>query len=155
MGIELLIGAAVAAVSVVTGVKQLKEAKKATAARVEANNVQAAQTKNEASDSRRKAVREARVRRAMILQASENAGLGQGGSGTAGAIGAVNTNLGSANSSAMGQGAAAAGINRLNNQAANYDFKAQQWGAFGNIFATAAGAFQQGMGGKSGFSYQG
>lgn len=155
MGIELLIGAAIAAVSVVTGVKQLKEAKKATAARQEANNVQAAQTKNEANDSRRKAVREARVRRAMILQASENAGLGQGGSGTQGSIGVVNTNLGSANSASMGQSAAATGINTLNNKAAGYDFKAQQWGAFGNIFATAAGAFQQGVSGKSGFQYGG
>lgn len=141
MGIELLIGAVTAAVSVVSGIGQMKAAKAANKERKEANNVANANQKNEAAASRRKAVREARVRRAMILQQSENAGLGTGGSGTQGAIGVVGTNLGSANSQAQGQTVAAEGINRRNQRAADYDFKAAQWGAFGNIFSSAISAF--------------
>lgn len=154
MGVELLIGAAVAAASVVTGIGQLNAAKKASRARNEANNVANAQQANEAADSRRKAVREARIRRAQILQSSENAGLGTQGSGTQGAVSVVNTNLGSANSAASGQSAAATGINRLNQKAADYDFQAAKWGAFGNIFSSALGAFQNtgGQSGKSIFS---
>lgn len=145
MGIELLIGAVTAAVSVVTGMKQMSAAKSAARERKEANNIATANQKNEANASRRKAVREARVRRAMILQQSENAGLGTGGSGTQGAIGVVNTNLGSANSAAAGQTVAVQGINRRNQKAADYDFKAAQWGAFGDIFSSTLGAFQQGL----------
>lgn len=142
MGIELVLGAVAAAASVVTGVMQLNEAKKASKARKEANNIQNAQQKNDAADQRRKAIREARVRRAMIVQQSENAGLGIQGSGTQGAVGVVGTNLGSNIAQASGQTLAIEGINRNNQKAADHDFKAQQWGAFGNIFATALGSFQ-------------
>lgn len=142
MGIELVIGAVAAAASVVTGVMSLKNAKKASAERREANNIQAAQQKNDSVEQRRKAVREARVRRALILQQSENAGLGQSGSGTIGASGVINTNLGGNVAQASGQTLAINGINKRNQNAANYDFKAQQWGAFGNIFSSAIGAFQ-------------
>jgi hypothetical protein len=81
----------------------------------------------------------------MILQQSENAGLGTGGSGTQGAIGVVGTNLGSANSAAAGQTVAIQGINRRQQKAADYDFKAAQWGAFGDIFSSALGSFSQGL----------
>jgi hypothetical protein len=145
MGIELIIGAVSAAVGVVAGVAQMSAAKKAAKERKEANNVATANQQNEATNSRRKAVREARVRRAMILQQSENAGLGTGGSGTQGAIGVVNTNLGSINSAAAGQTVAIQGINRRNQKAADYDFKAAQWGAFGDIFSGALNSFQAGM----------
>lgn len=142
MGIELVIGAVAAAASVVTGVMQLKNAKKATAERREANNVQVAQQKNDSVETRRKAVREARVRRALILQQSENAGLGQSGSGTVGSMGVIGTNLSGNVAQASGQSLAIQGINRRNQKASDYDFKAAQWGAFGNIFSSALGAFQ-------------
>lgn len=141
MGVELVIGAVAAAASVISGVMQMNLAKKAAGQRKEANKVQNAQQKNDSMDQRRKAIREARVRRAMIMQQSANAGLG-GGSGEAGAVGAVNTNLGSNIGQASGQTLAIEGINKRNQAAADYDFKAQQWGAFGNIFATALGSFQ-------------
>lgn len=142
MGLEVVIGAVVAATSVVTGVMQLGMAKKAAAERRESNAISNAQQKNESTAGRRRAIREARVRRAMILQQSENAGLGIQGSGTRGATAVVGTNLGSAISSASGQTKAAEGINLRNQAAADYEFRGAQIGAFGNIFASALGGFQ-------------
>ena len=142
MGIALIIGAVAAAASVATGFMQMSAAKKANAERREANNIQTAQQKNEGVESRRKAVREARVRRAMIMQGSVNAGLGTSGSGTLGAAGAITSNLGGAAAFASGQTKAIEGINARNQRAADYAYKAARIGAFGNIFQSALGAFQ-------------
>lgn len=143
MGIEVIIGVVAAAASVATGVASYSAAKKASRERREANDIASANQKNEAAASRRKSAREARIRRAMILQQSENAGLGIGGSGTQGAIGVVNTNFGSNVGQAQQQSVAAQGINYRNQRAADYDFKSAQWGAFGNVFNSALGGFQR------------
>lgn len=142
MGIEVVIGAVAAAASVASGVMSMSNAKKAADERKEANAIASAEQKNQAANSRRKAAREARIRRAMILQQSENAGLGTQGSGTQGAIGVVNTNFGSNAAMASQTGLANQGINRRSQAAADYDFRAQQWGAFGNIFSGAISQFQ-------------
>jgi hypothetical protein len=142
MGIEVIIGAVVAAASVATGVMSYSAARKASRERKEANDIASANQKNEAAASRRKAAREARIRRAMILQQSENAGLGIGGSGTQGAVGVVGTNLSSNVAQSQQQSLAAQGINTRNQRAADYDFKAAQWGAFGDMFKSALGGFQ-------------
>lgn len=141
MGVELIIGAVAAAASVVTGIKSLGAAKAATNERKEANKIANAQAQNDNSNARRKAVREARVRRAQIIQQSENAGLGTQGSGTQGALGVINTNVGSNVSTASGQTTSIQGINKRNERAADYDFKSAQWSAYGNIFNSALGAF--------------
>lgn len=141
MGIEVAIGAAIAAASVATGVMQYSQAKKASRERKEANAISTASQQNEAAASRRKAVREARIRRAMILQSSENSGVAES-SGALGATGVVGTNLGSQNSQAMGQTKAITGINAANQRAADYDFKGARIGAFGDIFTSGLGAFQ-------------
>jgi hypothetical protein len=144
MGIEVIIGAVAAAASVATGVASYSAARKASKERKEANEIASANQKNEAAASRRKAAREARIRRAMILQQSENAGLGIGGSGTQGAIGVVGTNFASNAAQSQQQSVAAQGINRRNQRAADYDFKSAQWGAFGNMFNSALSGFQGG-----------
>jgi hypothetical protein len=141
---EIVIGAISAAVSLVTGIMSYNAAQDANKARKEANDISSAQSKNESVDSRRKAVREERVRRAMIMQGSVNSGVGTSGSGPQGAMGALGTNLGSVNSTASGQTTAIQGINRKNQDAANYDFESSAWGAFGNIFSNAIGAFSSG-----------
>lgn len=145
MGFELIIGAVSAAASIATGVASYASARAASKERKEANNIASANQKNEAAASRRQAAREARIRRASILQQSENAGLGTGGSGTQGAIGVVGTNLGSRVGLSMQQSRAAEGINTRNQRAANYDFKAGAWGSIGNIFSSALGSFQTGQ----------
>lgn len=146
MGIEVAIGAAIAATSVVTGVMQYSAAKKASSERKEANDIASAQQKNESAESRRRAIREARVRRAMILQQSETSGASES-SGALGAIGVVGTNLGSRNAFAAGQTRAIEGINRHNQRAADYDFRSQMWGTIGSTITGALGAFQTPQGG--------
>ena len=141
MGIEVAIGAAIAAASVATGVMQLSSAKKANKQRQEANAISTASAQSEAAASRRKAVREARIRRAMIVQSSENTGTADS-SGSLGAQAVIGTNLGSQNAQAAGQTRAITGINRANQRAANLDFKGAQVGAFGSMFTSALGAFQ-------------
>lgn len=141
MGVELIIGAVAAAASVVTGVKSMSAAKKAADERKEANKVANAQAQVDSANARRKAAREARVRRAQILQQSENAGLGTQGSGTVGATGVVTTNLGSNIGAASGQTNSINAINKRNQAASDYDFKSAQWSAYGNIFNSALGAF--------------
>jgi hypothetical protein len=141
VGLEVAIGAAIAATSVVTGVMQYGQAKKADAARKEANEISSAQAKNDNAASRRKAIREARLRRAQIMQSAENTGVGNG-SGEAGALGVIGTNLGSNVATASGQTKAITGINAANQKAANYEFKGAQAGAFGNIFSSALTGFQ-------------
>lgn len=141
MGFELLIGALVAATSVVTGVMQYSQAKKAAKERKEANNIANANAKNEQEASRRKAVREARVRRAMVLQSSENSGA-SGSSGSFGAVGVIGTNLGSNNAQAQGATVATIGINNRNQKAADYEYKGQLYGTLGNAFANTLTAFQ-------------
>lgn len=142
MGVELIIGAVAAAASVVTGIGSMTQARKASKEREEASKIASAQAKNDSAESRRKAIREARVRRAQIIQQSENSGLGTSGSGTMGATGAVSTNLNSNIASSSGKTMAIEGINARNQAASNYDFKAGQISAFGNIFNSALGAFQ-------------
>lgn len=141
MGIEVAIGAAIAAASVATGVAQYSSAKKATRERREANAISSAQQQNEAAASRRKAVREARIRRAMVLQSSETTGVAES-SGALGAQGVIGTNLGSQNAQAMGQTRAIQGINARQQRAADYEFRGAQIGAFGDIFTSGLGAFQ-------------
>lgn len=142
MGIEVVIGAVIAATSVVTGVMQYSQARSARRERTEANNIANAQQKNEGAASRRRAIREARVRQAMIMQQSENAGLGQQGSGTLGARSVVGTNLGSQNAFAQSKSLAIDGINTRNQNAANYEFRGEAIGAFGDMFSRAVGALQ-------------
>lgn len=144
MGVELLIGAAVAAASVATGLKQMKASKAANRERKEANEIANAQQKNEAAASTRQAIREARIRRAMIMQQSENTGVADS-SGAIGAVGVVGTNLGINAANANAKTTAVTAINNRNQKAADYDYKAARWGAFGNIFAQAGGALQQGL----------
>ena len=141
MGIEVAIGAAIAAASVATGVMQLGQAKKASRERKEANAISSAQQQNEAAASRRKAVREARIRRAMVLNQAEQTGTAES-SGALGATGVIGTNLASQSAQAAGQTRAIQGINAANQRAANYDYKAARIGAFGDIFTSGLGAFQ-------------
>lgn len=141
MGVELIIGAVAAAASVVTGVMSLGSAKAAARQRKEANNIANAQAKNDQAAATRRAVREARVRRAQIVQQSENSGATDS-SGALGAVGVVGTNLGSNIASSSGKTLAIQGINARNQAAADYDFQSQAYSSIGSIFSTALGSFQ-------------
>jgi len=133
MGIDpASLGLIVSAVSGVYGVSQNIAARKDQKA---IKREQAAANKGQELEERRKQIREERVKRARILQASENTGT-SGSSGEAGAIGNLSTNLGSnlgSNLSAVERGGT---ISDLSQSAANHQGNAQLAGAVGSLANT-------------------
>lgn len=183
MGVAALVVMAVAAVASTAMSYQASQAQQKAAnnsmalqqksleAQTEANNVSAANAKNQEIADRRRIIRSARVRQASILQSAENSG-DTNSSGALGAFGAVDTNLGSSLAQSSSNSLAAQGISTLNNTAASYNMqasnaqtmgsiKASQFNAFSNIFSSigsfAGTAAQYGnkMGGSNFESYTG
>lgn len=142
MGIEVIIGAVAAAASVVTGVLSYTAAAKAAGQQKQSNAISNANQQNMAADSRRQAIRDARIRTASIMQQSENSGVAQS-SGSLGAQSVIGTNLGINNSTALQQTTATNGINYRQQQAANYNFQSSMWGDFGNIFSSSLNQFRK------------
>lgn len=142
MGIELAIsGAALAlgaistAVNVGAAASASADRAKAFAAQTEANNVAVAQQTNNAAYDRRARIREERVRMASMEQGAENSGTG-GSSAEAGALGSLRSNFDALGSQSFGQTKANTGINRLNQDAANYDENAKNTLAWNDVFQT-------------------
>lgn len=144
MGIEVLVGVALAAASAVSGFvtasAQAGAAKKAAAARKEATEVQTAQQRIQDRESRRQAIREERIRKAQILQQSETGGVTDS-SGALGATGALGTNLGRAVGFQRSQERAAIGIGQANQRAIGADLKGQLAGARGALFQNVITGF--------------
>lgn len=152
MGLAI-IGAVVAVVGTVNSVIQQQEAKKnAGRAADEQRKTQmeqrAAQARQQAEE-KRKMVREERVRRAKILQSSENTGV-SGSSGETGALGSLSTQLSTNIGSNLGAKQNGENISRFSQNAADFGTaanfnmqEANQWNqaaAFGgNIFDAAGG----------------
>lgn len=107
-----------AAVSYKSQQAQKEAAKKAQRKEEEAKKVSQAEQVVQQREKTREQIREERVRRAQILQSSENTGTG-GSSGSAGSTGALNTALGANLSSMTRQGKAANVITNLQQGAAN------------------------------------
>lgn len=82
-----------AAATVYSGQQQAKATKKAAAAQREATAAQGRASSVEAQRARIQQVREARIRRAQVLSAGTNAGLGTGTSGIGGAVGSISTQM--------------------------------------------------------------
>ena len=156
MGMEI-VGYVIMAAGAINSAMEQQEAKKNAANSADeqrkARQEQKASQAQQAAEEKRKMVREERVRRAKILQASENTGVADS-SGEAGALGSLATqfssNTGSNNSSAR-QGQM---IGNYNQAAADFSSAAQgnmqqaaQWQQLssiggdiaknGNIFSTA------------------
>lgn len=120
MAVAAVVLAATAVVSAGLQIQSARAQKKASAriadaqrrqaeAQAEANNISTAQAQNQQAAERRRAAREERIRRAQIVQGSENAGVG-GSSGALGAQGVVGTNLGDVIAQSRAGSAAATGI---------------------------------------------
>ena len=84
----------------------------------------------------RQQIREERVRKAQILQASQNSGV-TGSSGAIGAVGAMQTQLGTNLANASRAQQSAQGITNLNQQAANFLTSANQTQAVGGFVSSA------------------
>lgn len=133
MGIEIILGAAALAVGLVSTAASTSAANKAAAAQKESQNIQLGQSQVQARENRRQLLREERIRRARIMQGSNNAG-GSGSSGEAGALGAITTNVDSQVAASRGESKANTGINLFNQRAQDYQNQAQQALAWGEVF---------------------
>lgn len=143
MGVELaLIGLSVA-VGAVGTVATINASNQAAKAQKEARNIQTAQQKTEAANSRRQAIREDRIRRARILAAAENTGTGAS-SGSVGAVGALDTNLSGLLGASLGESKANAGISKQLQKSANAEQFASNVGAITNLLQSGIDSFGQG-----------
>lgn len=141
MGIELIIGGLSAVVGAIGTVMQANAASNAAAAQREAGAIQSAQQKTAGAESRRQRIREQRIRRAQILASSENIGA-SGSSGELGAIGALSTNLSGLIGNSLGESKANTGVNRQNQNVANFTSQANTIGAWTNTIQQGIGGFQ-------------
>ena len=112
MGIEVAIAAVGLAVGVGGAVQQRKQAKAGLALQEEQIATQAAGEQVQLRDSRRQQLREERVRKAQILQAAENTGVG-GSSGEATAISNLASRVAGNFATQTGQGEVANRITEL------------------------------------------
>jgi hypothetical protein len=130
--IVIAVAAVVAAVgSIVSIQQQRKQAKKAQEfrerqfkAEQEARETDTARSKNQQAIERRRARREARIKRARIISQSELAGVG-GSSGELGSTGVIRTNLGAVLANSAASNKAIEAINAKRNQAAGFAIAAQ------------------------------
>jgi len=140
MGLELVLGGLSAIVGVFGAIGQANAAAQAAAAQREANAIQGAQQKTAGVESRRQKVREARVRRAQIIAASENAGT-TSSSGQVGAVGALSTNLAGLVGSSLGETKANEGVNKFTQASADATASGNAIGAWTNVIQAGIGGF--------------
>lgn len=145
MGIDpisiALIGVAISAVSagvgIVGNIAAANSSASAAAAQKNANAVTNAQAQVNQINSRRQAVREDRIRRAKILQASTNTGTNNS-SGALGAVGDLTTNLADSNASSLG-------ITNSNNAINSYNQQAQDFQSQAQFISGITGGIQNGL----------
>ena len=149
-----IIGGTVAVAGTVNADKARKEAAESgRKAEAEGKKIQAEGKANNAAQAaaeRRSQIREERVRRARIMQSSENTGV-DSSSGEAGALGSLATGLGSNIGSNLGRIASANRVSEYNQNIATFQgdaqnslFKAQKYdsmASLGSSIFSAAGGF--------------
>lgn len=143
--VTTIVAAAALAVAAGSAYTQAQEAKSAASDRKKAGKIQQAENQASSNESRRQQIREERVRRASILQSSQNTGV-SASSGQLGSISALGSQVGGNVSNISRQETSAGAITNLNQSAANADFRgnqAAQIGSFaGTVFSlTAPAAF--------------
>ena len=146
MGTEVIIAAASLAVTAYSANEQQKAAEEAKSERqkayneqVKAQSEQKAMNAAQAAQEQRNQIREERIKRARIIQASENTGVGIS-SGVSGGTGSLSTQLGAGLGFNTGQVNKAAAISDNNQTAAgflssaeNKIMQANQWGQIGSL----------------------
>lgn len=136
----MAVGAAIAAVVVTaaSAYQQSRAAKAAASERKEAGRVAQAEQAAQQNANRRQQVREERVRRAAVLQSSQNTGVSQS-SGELGATSALGSLIGGNLAGMRRQENSSAAIGNLNQSAANFDLKGAQWQGIGQISSSVFG----------------
>jgi hypothetical protein len=137
----MAVGAAIAAVVVTaaSAYQQNRQAKAAAKDRKEAAQVSQAEQAAQQNQSRRAQIREERVRRAQVLQSSQNTGVSQS-SGELGATSALGTLIGGNLAGMQRQQNSAGAIGGLTQSAADADMKGATWGAIGQVSGSIFGA---------------
>lgn len=129
MGVIELVGLAVSAA---TGIAQAAQARKAAKAQREASEISAAGQAVQDRVARRRALRETRIRRAIIENSAAQSGA-LGSSGVIGATSALESNTGASIANQESQRLTSVAIGRQNQIAAQAESKFDQIGAFGKI----------------------
>ena len=120
------------AVTAATTIAQQSQARKAARAQREANAISSAGQQIEDRMARRRALREARVRRAIIQNSAAQNGA-QGSSGESGALSALGSNLGASFANQTTQANVSQGISAANQKSADAQNAFDQIGAFGKL----------------------
>lgn len=136
MGIEVLLFAA----SAVTTVASINQQKKAARAAATGRAIQTANSEYNNRLARRRAAKEARIRRGRIAQMSENYGTA-GSSGELGAQSALQSNLGARLGEQQANILAVKGVQGAYDRQASYMSKANQYQALGGLFGAAYDTF--------------
>lgn len=136
----MAVGAAIAAVVITaaSAYQQSKQAKAAASERKEASRVAQAEQAAQQTQNRRQQIREERVRRASIIQNSQNTGVSQS-SGELGATSALGSLIGGNLAGMQRQQNSSAAIGGLNQSAANADLRGAQWQGIGQISSSIFG----------------
>lgn len=114
---------------------QHRQGQKAADAQKEASRIGSNQAQIEQQAQRRQAVREERIRRAQILQASETSGTA-GGSGETGSVGALGSLTASNLASSHSADRTSARLTSLGNRVASANQRANTAGAVGSVAGT-------------------
>jgi hypothetical protein len=140
MGIELALGVGSLALGAIGLFQQAgaassasEDRKKAANAEKKRNAIISASTKIQGASERRAIVREERVRRARMLQASVNGGTG-GSSGQAGGLSALGSNFFTLLDQQKSANLGNEGINKWNQKAVDFETKARETLAWSEVF---------------------
>lgn len=140
MGLEVaLISAVIGGVGTVASLKAQADSRSSAAASADmqrrSQSEQKASTAAQQANDKRAQIREERVRRARILQSSENTGT-DGSSGEAGAVGSIATQFFGNLGTGLGNAQTASNISNFQQSAANFNYSTQK-------SQQEAGMFQQ------------
>lgn len=144
----LVVAAVGTAASIQQGAEARKDQKRARREQDAARGEQAAQGAAEAAQARRQQVREERIKRAQILQAAANTGTA-GSTGMLGAVGGMQTQLGSNMGLSQGNVDRGQRIGVYNQNAANFMGESQthanRAGMYGSMASFGFGLYNSGQ----------
>lgn len=149
---SLIVAGISAAATVYSANRQSKAAKQQAAAQREATAAQGRAANVEAQRARIQQVREARIRRAQVISAGTEGGLGTGTSGMGGAVGSISSQAASNIGTINQQQTFAEQTSAALQQATDYGVKAQQWqmiGSFSKSIFDQQGGFTTIFGGNT------
>lgn len=136
--VSSIIAAAALAATAASAYEQRQQAKAAAKERKEQAAISSAEQQAQQQGQRRQQLREERIRRAQILQASENTGV-TASSGQLGSVSALGTNTASNVASLSRQANAATGISSSAQREANANLRGQEAAAIGGIASNVSG----------------